>query len=138
MDSDEQGKRRSRVGRCTNLLESFPCSVAMLWVGFRNSRKFFSPPPPDPPPVTKHCCVNVYLPLGHCFVWMWAVWHTMALGLTQPLTELNIRKCFWRVERCRRVRLTTSPPSVSRLSRLDNVGSSTSHIFIRLHGLLRG
>jgi hypothetical protein len=41
----------------------------------------------------------------------------MALGLTQPLTEMSIRKCFWEVKRCRRVRLTISPPSASRLSR---------------------
>jgi hypothetical protein len=37
-----------------------------------------------------------------------------------------------------RVRLTTSPPSHSRLSRLDNVGASTSHNPMGLHGLLRG
>jgi hypothetical protein len=41
---------------------------------------------------------------------------TMALGFTQPLTELSTRsrrKCFCGVNRIRRVWLTTSPPSVS-------------------------
>jgi hypothetical protein len=37
---------------------------------------------------------------------------TMALGLTQPLTEMSTR-----VKSGRRVGLTTLPPSVSRLSR---------------------
>jgi hypothetical protein len=40
----------------------------------------------------------------------------MALGLTQPPTEMSARKYFWEVERCKRTRLTTSPPTVSRLS----------------------
>jgi hypothetical protein len=38
---------------------------------------------------------------------------SMVLGLTEPLTEMSSRKCFWEVEHGRRVRLTTSPPSVS-------------------------
>jgi hypothetical protein len=42
---------------------------------------------------------------------------TMALGLTQPLTELNTRKPFWGIKRGRRLGLTISPPSVSRLFR---------------------
>jgi hypothetical protein len=37
----------------------------------------------------------------------------------------------------RRARLTTSPPSVSRLPR-ENVGASTSHNPMGLHGLLQG
>jgi hypothetical protein len=40
----------------------------------------------------------------------------MALGLDPPLAEMSTRK-FLRVERGRRVRLTTSSPSVSRLPR---------------------
>jgi hypothetical protein len=42
---------------------------------------------------------------------------TMPPGLTQTLTAMNSRKYFWGVERGLRVRLTTSPPSVRRLSR---------------------
>jgi hypothetical protein len=60
----------------------------------------------------------------------------MAPELTQPLTEMSTGKCFWGVKRSRNVRLTTSPPSMSRLSRY--VGFSTSHNPIGLHDLLRG
>jgi hypothetical protein len=43
----------------------------------------------------------------------------------------------WGVKGGWRVRLTTLPPSVSRLSR-ENVGASTSHNPMGLHGLLQG
>jgi hypothetical protein len=49
---------------------------------------------------------------------------TVALGLTQPLTEMSTRQSFWGLLG-RRLRLTTLPPSVSQF--LENVGSSTSH-----------
>jgi hypothetical protein len=42
---------------------------------------------------------------------------TMVLWLTQPLTEMSIRKGFWWLERGRRVRMTTSTPYVSRMFR---------------------
>jgi hypothetical protein len=62
----------------------------------------------------------------------------MALGSTQALTEMSTRnlpgggvKGGWRL------RLTIKPPSVSRLPR-ENVGASTSHNPMGLHGLLQG
>jgi hypothetical protein len=62
---------------------------------------------------------------------------TMALGLTQPLTENEYQESPWVIKGGRRVRLTTLPPSVSRWSR-ENVGASTSHNPMGLHGLLQG
>jgi hypothetical protein len=38
---------------------------------------------------------------------------SMALGLTQPLAEMNIRKFIWEVKHCRHVKLTISLSSVS-------------------------
>jgi hypothetical protein len=43
----------------------------------------------------------------------------------------------WGVKGGGRVRLTTLPPSVSRLS-IENVGASTSHNPMGFHGLLQG
>jgi hypothetical protein len=42
---------------------------------------------------------------------------TMALKFTQPVTEMSIRNCFWRVTHGHHLRLTNSPPSLSQLSR---------------------
>jgi hypothetical protein len=59
----------------------------------------------------------------------------MALGSTQPLTEMSTRNLPG-VKGGRDVRLT-SPPSVSRLSR-ENVGASTSHNLTMCHSAAGG
>jgi hypothetical protein len=41
----------------------------------------------------------------------------MALGLTQPLTEMSTSKSSWEIKRDRRVKLTSTTLSVSQLSR---------------------
>jgi hypothetical protein len=60
----------------------------------------------------------------------------MALGSTQPLTEMNTKNLHGG-KGGRRLRLTTLPPSASRLS-TEKVGASTSHNPMGLHGLLQG
>jgi hypothetical protein len=60
----------------------------------------------------------------------------MALGSTQPLTEMSIRNVSGGVKVGRCVRPTTSPPSV--IDCLEDVGASTSHNPVGLHGLLQG
>jgi hypothetical protein len=74
------------------------------------------------------CCGTLcYKPEGRWFDSRWAQWifnwrnpssRIMALGSTQPLTEMSARNLpgGWRAAG-RLVRLTTLPPSVSRLSR---------------------
>jgi hypothetical protein len=61
---------------------------------------------------------------------------TMTLGSTKPLTEMR-PKIFLGLKCGQCVRLTTLPPSVSRLS-TQNVGASMSHNRMGLHGLLQG
>jgi hypothetical protein len=59
---------------------------------------------------------------------------TMALGSTQPLTEMSTRNLPGGKKRPAR-RLANLPPSVSRMS--ENVGASTSRNPKGLHGLYR-
>jgi hypothetical protein len=65
---------------------------------------------------------------------------TMVLGSTQPLTEMSTRDPPGGKGRPagRRVKLTSPPPSVSRLSCLENVAASMSHSPIGVLGLLQG
>jgi hypothetical protein len=61
-----------------------------------------------------------------------------SIYLILPASNRNeYQESSWGVKGCRRFRLTTSPPSVSRLSR-ENVGVSTSQNPMGLHGLLLG
>jgi hypothetical protein len=66
------------------------------------------------------------------FIWPNSYSRTMALGTTQPLAEMSTRNVPGG-----KGRLTTSPPSVSRLS-IENLGASTSHYLTGFHGLLQG
>jgi hypothetical protein len=59
---------------------------------------------------------------------------TMALGSTQPLTEMSNRNLPVGKKRPE-LRAETLPPSVSRMS--ENVGASTSHNPKELHGMYR-
>jgi hypothetical protein len=63
---------------------------------------------------------------------------TMGLGSTQSLIEMSTRNVpGGEGKGGQRVRQTVLPPSVSRLSR-ENVGTSTSHNPMGLHGLFQG
>jgi hypothetical protein len=61
----------------------------------------------------------------------------MALGSTQPLTEVSTRNLPEEVKGGRLVRLTTTPPDMS-IDCLENVEASTSHNPMGLHRLLQG
>jgi hypothetical protein len=58
-------------------------------------------------------------------------------GVGSASNRNEYQESSWGVEGGRRVRLTALPPSVSRLSG-ENVGVSTSHNPMGLHGLLQG
>jgi hypothetical protein len=60
----------------------------------------------------------------------------MALGSANPLTEMSTRNLPGGKRRPSR-KMTTLSLSVSRFSR-ENVGTSTSHSPMGLHGLLQG
>jgi hypothetical protein len=62
---------------------------------------------------------------------------TMALGSTQPLTEISTRNLPAGVKGRQRIGLTTLPLSMRRLSR-KNVGASISQNPMGLHELLQG
>jgi hypothetical protein len=62
----------------------------------------------------------------------------MALGSTRPLTEMSTRNLSEAVKGVRRVRMTTLPPLCMRRFSRENVGASTSHNPMGLHGLLEG
>jgi hypothetical protein len=58
-------------------------------------------------------------------------------GVDSASNRNEYQESSWEVKGGRRIRLTTLPPSVSRLS-IENVGASTPHKLVDLHGLLQG
>jgi hypothetical protein len=72
---------------------------------------------------------------GHC---IFSIYLTLPAALLPRVNSASNRNDYqetsWRVKGCRRVGLTTLPPSVSRLSR-ENVGASKSHNPMGLRGL---
>jgi hypothetical protein len=73
-----------------------------------------------------HFSIDLILPAVLC----------MALGSTKPVQK-SVPGIFLEVKGGRRVGLKTLPPSVCRLSR-ENMGASTFHDRMGLHGLLQG
>jgi hypothetical protein len=59
-------------------------------------------------------------------------------GVHSACNRSEYQESSWGVKGGGLVRLTTSQPSVSLLSRLEDVGASTSHNPMGLHGLLQG
>jgi hypothetical protein len=74
---------------------------------------------------------DIWMRSSDFFNWPKPSSRIMALGSTQPLTEISTRNLPGGVKGGRRIKLTTLLPSVSRLSR-QNVGASTYHN-IRVH-----
>jgi hypothetical protein len=59
----------------------------------------------------------------------------MALRSTQPLTEMSTRNLTWGKERP--ARMTDHLTAICEPDYLENVGASTSHNRMGLHGLLQ-
>jgi hypothetical protein len=62
---------------------------------------------------------------------------TMAVGFTQTLTEISTRKYIWGTKRSRLVRLTTSPPYVTRFPKATRGIERISYKGVLLSTLLR-
>jgi hypothetical protein len=86
--------------------------------------------------VSEFTVLRVYITVGHILKYWKSVHIRCEEHYTEyHLTEMSTRNLTGGKGR-RRVRLTTSPPSRSRLSR-ENVGASTSHNTIGLRGVLQ-
>jgi hypothetical protein len=117
--------------------------MKLLIMQFPPISRHFIPPrskySPQHPLLTLSLCSSLNVPMRPLnFLIYLILSRTMALGSTQPPTEMSTMNLPGGVKLADRlVGLTTSPPSVSA-NCLESVGASMSYNPMGLHGMLQG